>query len=223
MTPTRPSVYLCVLLFCGPGYAAAQMNSSSAAAPATQNTSSDSTTDAQSRHTAMPIRTGQNPFIGGVPSCSVEPGVLPLSLSDAINRGLKYNLGLLLSEQGTRSARGARWQALSHLLPNVSAGVSGTREQINLQALGFPSGFPGIPIIVGPFNVFDARGSLDQAILDLKDLNNERGESENVKAARYTYQDARNLVVLVAANLYLEAVAGSSRVDSSRAEVTTSQ
>jgi outer membrane protein TolC len=54
-------------------------------------------------------------------------------------------------------------------------------------------------------------------------LNQTRSESENVKAAQYTYQNARDIVVLVAANLYLEAVAGESRVDAARAEVRTAQ
>src|SRR5689334_21204586 len=45
---------------------------------------------------------GQNPFLGGVSSGQATPGVMALSLKDAIDRGLKYNLGLLLSQQGTR-------------------------------------------------------------------------------------------------------------------------
>src|SRR5512143_514295 len=66
----------------------------------------------------------QNPFFGGVPTGELSPGELPLSLNDAIHRGLKYNLGLLLTRESTQDARGARWMALSKLLPNVSAGVS---------------------------------------------------------------------------------------------------
>jgi len=42
---------------------------------------------------------------------------MPLSLQDAINLGLKHNLGLLFSRADTRSARGQRWQELSSLLP----------------------------------------------------------------------------------------------------------
>lgn len=164
----------------------------------------------------------QSPYFGGAPPGPAQPGVMSLSIVGAIHRGLQYNLGLLLSQQGTRAARGARIVALSHLLPNISAGASETSEQVNLKALGFPN-FPGVPSIIGPFGVFDVRGYVDQPILNLKDLHEAHAQSENVKAANYTYQDARDLVVLVSANLYLQAVAGKSRVNAARAEVKTAQ
>src|SRR5579884_1323844 len=87
----------------------------------------------------------------------------------------------------------------------------------------------GLPIIPGSaahhraVRRLDVRGYLDQPVLDFEDLQREKAESHNIKAAQYSYQDARDLVVLVAANLYLEAVAGSSRVDAARAQVKTSQ
>ncbi|MGE5325836.1 MAG: TolC family protein, partial [Deltaproteobacteria bacterium] len=164
----------------------------------------------------------QNPFFGGVPTGDVQPGELPLSLNDAINRGLKYNLGLLLSNAATQDARGARWMAMSRLLPNVSAGVSEASEQLNLAALGFP-GLPGVPQIVGPFGVFDVRAYVSQTVFDYHALQRTREESHKTKAAGLTYQNARDLVVLVCANLYLQSVADSSRVDSAGAQVKTAQ
>src|SRR5512146_2559903 len=44
-----------------------------------------------------------NAFSGSVPAEKPTPEVLPLSLKDAINRGLKQNLGLLLSGEGILS------------------------------------------------------------------------------------------------------------------------
>jgi outer membrane protein TolC len=164
----------------------------------------------------------QNPFFGGVPTGQVQPGELPLSLDDAINRGLKYNLGLLLTREATRDARGARWRALSGLLPNVTAGVSEASQQLNLAALGFP-GLPGVPQIVGPFSVFDVRGYVSQTVFDLHALERTREESNKTRAAEYTYRNARDLVVLVCANLYLQSVADSSRVQSAEAQVKTAQ
>src|SRR5215469_8694380 len=58
----------------------------------------------------------QGNYSGSVPSNPV-PGVLSLSLQDAINRGLKQNLGMLLSSADVTSARGQRWEQLSQLLP----------------------------------------------------------------------------------------------------------
>jgi hypothetical protein len=103
-----------------------------------------------------------------------------------------------LDHDSIGNAQGARWRALSELLPNASAHVSETRQKINLAAFGFggaggPS-FPGIPTIVGPFNVFDARVNVSQSIVDLQRINDVRAESHNVAAARLTYASARDLV-----------------------------
>ncbi len=170
------------------------------------------------------VSAGQNPFVGSVPSGKAAAGVIPLSLKDAIERSLKYNLGILLSEQSTAEARGARWLALSHLLPTLNAGVVETRQEINLEALGFPANkFAGFPVIVGPFNTFDARAYLKAPVLDIHALRNDRAAREDIRAAQYSYEDARNMVVLVAGNAYLLADAGKTRVATAQAEVNTAQ
>ncbi len=219
ITNARTKGLLFATVFCACTIAAAQggraMDSYSAGAGGTDSAATASSASVQQA-------SEQNPFLGSAPSEAVQPGVMPLSLAGAINRGLKYNLGILLSDQATQQARGARIHALSELLPQVSAGASETSEQINLKALGFPN-FPGVPPIIGPFGVFDVRGYLDQHILNLKDLHQARAQSDNVKAAQYTYQNARDIVVLVSANLYLQAIAGSSRVDAAGSEVETAQ
>jgi len=166
----------------------------------------------------------QNPFLGSVPAGKATSQVLPITLKDALERGLRYNLGILLSEQTTEGARGQRWQALSKLLPHLTTSTGEARQEINLEALGFPANkFPGFPVIVGPFNTFDARAYLTTPILDLQSLRKERAASEDVRAARYSYQDARNMVVLVVGNAYLLANAGAARVQSAEAEVKTAQ
>jgi outer membrane protein TolC len=165
---------------------------------------------------------GQNPFLGGVASGKATPEVLALSLNAAIDRGLRYNLGVLTSEQNTRSARAAQIRSLSSLLPNLTTSTSESAEQINLRALGF-SGFPGIPVIVGPFGVFDTRAYLSQTLLDFNALRKEQEGRENLVAARHSYQNSRDIVVLVVASLYLQAIAGSSRIDAAEAQVKTAQ
>jgi outer membrane protein TolC len=148
--------------------------------------------------------------------------VLRLSLAEAIERGLKYNLALLLTEQDERSARGARWEALGDVLPNLTTRTSETRQQVDLAAFGFTN-FPGIPLIVGPFNVFDTRAFLSQPVLDLKAFHRLRARSEDVRAAADAYRDARDQVVLVCAVLYIRTIAGSSRVKAAEAQLKTAQ
>src|SRR5512138_4355 len=55
---------------------------------------------------ALRIRSEQNQLLGGVPEGKPTPGVMPLSLTDAIHMGLSHNLGMLLQGQSVRAARG---------------------------------------------------------------------------------------------------------------------
>jgi len=163
------------------------------------------------------------PTLFGSVSQGVPTGTaIPLSISDAIDRALKYNLGSIISEQETRTARAQRLRSLADLLPRVTGGVTETVEQINLAAFGF-GGFPGQPPVVGPFSVFDARARVTQSVVDLKLLHDLRADTEKLNASNYSQQDIRELVVLIATDLYLEAVAGGSRVDAARAQLNTAQ
>jgi outer membrane protein TolC len=161
-------------------------------------------------------------FQGSVPTGQATPDVLPLSLADAIGRGLKYNLGLISSNQNVRSSRAARMRALSQLLPNVTSSISETREQVNLAAFGF-TGFTGIPQIIGPFNIFDARAYVTQSVLDFQAINNRRAAGESMKAAESAFRDAQDTVVFAAVSLYLTALAGTARIVDAQSQVTTSQ
>jgi outer membrane protein TolC len=164
----------------------------------------------------------QNPFLGSVTGGKASDTQLDLSLSDAIDRALNYNLGLLLAGQQERAARGARLQALSDLLPHLHGGLSESVQQINLAAFGFPP-LPGVPNIIGPFPVFDVRAYLTQSVMNFHSIHKLHAESEKEKAEQYQVRDARELVVLVTANLYLLAVSEESRVDSAESQLKTAQ
>ena len=161
-------------------------------------------------------------LFGSVTPATSTSGVISLSISDAIDRALKYNLGMIVSEQESRISRASRLRALSDLLPKVSAGVTETVQQINLNAFGF-GGFPGSPPVVGPFSVFDARARYSHSVLDFRLLHDVKAAAERLNASNYSQQDVRELVVLIATNLYLEAVAGSTRVEAARAQLNTAQ
>ncbi len=159
-------------------------------------------------------------FLGGIPAGQRTAEPLSLSIADAIRRALAQNLGLLLSEDGITRADGSRTRVFADLLPNIMGRVSFARQEINLAAYGFP--LPaGIPSVVGPFNLFDARVYLTQNILDFKARNDARAEAHKLTAARYDYKGARDLVVLVAVDSYAQALAAAARVTAARAQVET--
>jgi outer membrane protein TolC len=164
-----------------------------------------------------------SPFAGSTPA-KLVPGVLPLSLQEAIDRGLKQNLGLLLSDANIRSARGQRWEQLSALLPHVALNPYVADSQINLAELGFTSiGGATLPPSVGPFSYFDARLTVNQSLFDSKLINNTRAATQNLKSAQYTYKDARDLVVLAVGYVYLQAIADEARIQTAEAQVETAK
>jgi outer membrane protein TolC len=177
--------------------------------------------------TSVAAGSNSSSFFGSVPVGRATSTVMPLTLQEAIERGLKTNLGILLSEQSSRAARGARWEALSHLLPHLTTGTTETRQQINFEALGFPpsaaQAIPDFPIITPPFNTFDARASLSAPLLDLEHLHRTHAAADELEAAHYNYDDARNMVVLVIGNAYLECNAAQARVQAAAAELNTAQ
>ncbi|HEY7285512.1 MAG TPA: TolC family protein [Vicinamibacterales bacterium] len=169
-----------------------------------------------------------NPFLGGVPTGTPTAEPLKLTVIDAILRALDHNLGVLNAEEALGRAHGARWIALSQLLPNVNGRVSEARQIINLAAFGFgsgtgPAGLTGFPELVGPFNVFDARVFISQSIFDLEAINDAKSEGHSLDAARFSRQSARDFVIHVAGNVYIQALAASARSDASRAQRDTAE
>jgi outer membrane protein TolC len=187
----------------------------------------ESSTSSRSRSTTSTASTAPstNTFLGGVPSGTATGASMTITVAEAIVRALDHNLGVLSAEEALGRARGSRWLALAEWLPDISGRLSETREKINLAAFGFggaggPS-FPGVPTIVGPFNVFDARVFVSQSVFDVGALNDTRAESHLVEAARLTHRSARDFVIHVAGNAYIQALAASARADAARAQFET--
>jgi outer membrane protein TolC len=151
----------------------------------------------------------------------------PLSLQEALRRGLEYNLGALNLAASVGQARGQRLLARSALLPNIVGDLTGTRQEINLAALGlgtqFTSPIPGFtfPTVVGPFNQIDIRARLSLNVYDRTAWNNFQAASEVLRADQLTVEDAHDLVVLGVAGTYLQAVAARARVAAGKAQLDT--
>jgi outer membrane protein TolC len=162
----------------------------------------------------------QGSYSGSVPEGKATGDVLPLSFRDALDRGLRNNLGLLLNSDSLLTARGQKWQELSNLLPHINADVSETLMQTNLAAQGLR--FPGFPTIIGPFGYFDARAHFSDD-LSYSSFLRTRGAADNEAAARLSYKDARDLVTLAVGNAYLQVLAGAARVETAIAQNQTAQ
>ena len=170
------------------------------------------------------------PFQGSVsPAASVAtPSDQPvkLSLDDALQRGLRYNLGAVRSLQDSRQAQGATIASRADLMPNLSTGLRETVQQIDLAEFGFklPPGSPfAFPQVLGPSNYFDLRAMLTQRVADLQALRTYQSSREAQRAAELSAVNARETVVYVVTAGYLQVLAEAARVDSARAQVATAQ
>jgi outer membrane protein TolC len=167
-----------------------------------------------------------NPFQGSVPTGSVTTTPLTLSLHDAINRGLSTNLGVLESADRVSLARAQWLSSLSHLLPNVTAQLSRTTEQIDIASLGFAgASIPGIsfPQVLGPFSYVDARAYVSQEVFNWSHISSLRSASASREASAHSLRASRDLVVQATANAYLLAVSDLALVDATRAQRDTAE
>ncbi len=162
-----------------------------------------------------------NPYAGSVATGEVSAQGVNLTLDEAIQRGLKNNLGVILSGTQTAAARGARLSQLQALLPTVDASAKETVMQSDLPAEGLR--IPGFPAIIGPFGYTDVRASLSWSLVDVASLRNYLAARHNFAAAQLSAQDARELVVLTVGNAYLLALADETRVSSVEAQVATAK
>ena len=164
-------------------------------------------------------------FMGSVPTGELSDAPLQLSLKDTFDRALKYNLGLLESDQDVRAARARRLRGLSALVPNISGQLSGSRQQVNLAASGLSGDLPGvsIPTIVGPFGVADARVYATQSIFNWADIKHWQSMAAAEEASKHANRNAREIVILAAGSAYLAVISDHATVEATRAQVTAAE
>jgi outer membrane protein TolC len=189
--------------------------------PEQPSTTSSSSPSIPSPYQISSPQQGGSGYQGSVVEEKPVEGVLPLSLDDAIQRGLKHNLGYVLSGVNTTAVNGSRLQELQALLPTVNASLKESVQQVNLAAEGLR--IPGFPTIIGPFGYTDVRASLNWSLVNVASLQNYLAAKHNFQSAKLSVDDARDLVVLTVGNAYLLVIADKSRIDSAQAQVDTSK
>jgi outer membrane protein TolC len=198
-------------LLISPGLLSAQLGS----------TGSSSTKALPSPVQINPQQVQADSYQGSVADETPVAGNLPLSLDDAIQRGLRHNLGLILTANNQTAARSTQLAQLQDLLPTVTANIKEAEMQTDLQAQGLR--IPGIPAIIGPYAYQDFRASLDWTLVSVSSLRNYMAAKHNFAASGLSLQDARNEVVLSVGNAYLLVIADEGKVFSDQAQVNTSK
>src|SRR5713101_3547876 len=166
----------------------------------------------------------QNPYLGSVPSKNTGTRI-ELSLKGAIERGLRYNLGLIESNQASADVRAERLRALSALLPQLSARGRQAYENISYKEIGLKlppiPGLPSLPATSGGFGYQDARVSLTQSLYDAGLRNHYRARKSDEQASVLNIQDSRDVVVFAVGTAYLQVIASGARVETAKAQLAS--
>jgi outer membrane protein TolC len=168
-----------------------------------------------------PAPLNSSSYQGSVTTGEVSAQPLDLTLEAAIQRGLQYNLGAILSTTQASGVGGQRLAQLQSLLPTVDASWKWAVQQVDLAALGLR--VPGFPTIVGPFGYTDLRAYFSWAVVDVNSLRTYLAARHNFNAAQLTADDARQMVVLTVGNAYLLVLADESLVVAAESQVATSK
>jgi outer membrane protein TolC len=166
----------------------------------------------------------QNPYLGSVPSKNTGTKI-ELSLKSAIERGLRYNLGLVEASQASADMRAERMRALSALLPQLSADARQGYENLSYKEIGLKlppiPGLPALPSTSGAFGYQDARVSLAQSLYNGELRNQYRARRSDERASMLSVQDSRDVVVFAVGTAYLQVIASVARLETARAQLAS--
>jgi len=176
------------------------------------------------------IFAGQTPtagirFAGDV---TVEPAStesLPLSLDDAIDRGLKHNLQILLANQTERAVQGQISTVFYQLLPNLKATAYTNTVEIDLAAMGFKTSSlaPGTISNIVKVDTTSAQLSVNQVLFNLPDLYLYAAAKKAENVVALSILNARGGVVQAVGTQYLAALADESQIANHQALATADE
>jgi outer membrane protein TolC len=160
-------------------------------------------------------------LIAGARASAQTPTVgLRLSFADAVGRATLGAPAVSLAGVRTDEARARVRQARAPLLPDLSATGSWVSQTVNPQAFGFK--FPGfaLPRILGPFDLYDGRLHLRQALFDRAGAVRVRASRSLLASVQSDSTVAVEAAAQVAAANYLRAARAQAVVAARAADST---
>ena len=161
-------------------------------------------------------------FVVSSPLAAQAPASIRLSFADAVRRVTSQDAPPSVELAGLRTdeSRARVTQARSGLLPSLSVGGLWSNRTLNPKSLGFS--FPGLPSLIGPFDVVDGRVSLQQTIFDfskMKRVNAAKGQLNASSAEGSAVEEtaAQAVAVAYARAVRAQAVVSARRADSALA------
>ena len=158
-----------------------------------------------------------------------QPGVVQLTLDDAVQTSLKGNTQIVVSEEQERYVRGNILTLGNALLPNLAFKAYTQAQEINLAGQGFkPATLASINIpgfntsgfkTIVKVNTTDAELTLSQQLFNVPAYFLYRAAQKAAEAANWSTLSVRGGVVLNTAELYLQILADQAQVRNAQALV----
>jgi outer membrane protein TolC len=177
-----------------------------------------------------------NPFYGSITVQPVTGEPLKLSLDDAVQRGLKNNLGLQEAQNGEKTLHGLKTEAMQEFLPTIWLTGDTGYYMHNLAALGFG------PSVIGEFSSLFPGGKtpaglslitrddltegqihFNQILFSGPVIEGWKAAGAAERSAYFNKMSARGEVVQQVAIVYLRAIADQSQVENAKALVAQAQ
>jgi outer membrane protein TolC len=150
---------------------------------------------------------------------SNSDAVISLSLKEAIQLAIKQSPAVQAARFQTYEASSKVDQARSALRPQVAFQAAASNLTTNSRALGF--NFPGVPAVVGPLAVLDARVTVQQSIVDRSLKEAVIAAGKRAEAQHWNETDTREATALAIVDKYLQILQSDRQVERARARLAT--
>jgi len=150
-----------------------------------------------------------------------EPDEGRYTLAALVQRALLQSPPQRIADDSVGLAAAQRDSLRAELRPQLGLAVSQARQTTNPATLGF--NFPGLPALIGPYSVFDARLQLSQQLLDFARHSELAGAGFALDAARAEAEQSRERIAAQVALSFIEVLAGQQAVDSARADLALAE
>jgi len=138
-----------------------------------------------------------------------------LSFCGALRMASERNVEVIVSDERVKQAVARAGASLSPLLPQFTTSAYQNREKVNLESMGID--IPQINPLVGPFNAFDARMTLEQTLLDAASVARLRSACAGKKLSKEERRKAKEDAMALVADLYIEAERSGETVNAMNA------
>ena len=139
---------------------------------------------------------------------------------------MKFNLGLIDSEQADAQVRAQREHALAELLPQISARADQTYQQLSYKELNIKlppaSGLASSPT-TGGFGYSEARIQVEAPLVNIHLYENYNQQKALEMASALSAKDARDVVVFAVGAAYFQVVASQARLETAKAALASAQ